>query len=276
VAQQTEEVYDDQFWTSLNGVCTALDNVDARLYVDARCVYYQKPLVDSGTLGTKGNTQVVVPYQSESYGSSRDPPEESIPICTLKNFPNKIEHTIQWARDAFEGYFKQAADEVNGYLTSPTYLADNAKQANTTLQNLRTILSYLVKDRPVSYDDCIRWARLNFEEEYNNKIQQMLYNFPADSVTKEGMPFWSGTKRAPTPLLFDVSDPLHLDYIISSANLRAFNYALPVSTDINHITSVITSVIFHYSPIHQRRQWHSLMYRCHMAVDARTKIQSSS
>ena len=60
-------------------------------------------MVDSGTLGTKANSQVVIPFETESYGSSRDPPEESIPICTLKNFPNKIEHTIQWARDLFEG-----------------------------------------------------------------------------------------------------------------------------------------------------------------------------
>ena len=44
-----------------------------------------------------------MPNVTESYGSSRDPPEKSIPICTLKNFPNAIEHTIQWARDEFEG-----------------------------------------------------------------------------------------------------------------------------------------------------------------------------
>lgn len=37
----------------------------------------QKPMVDSGTLGTKGNTQVVVPFLTESYGSSNDPPEAS-------------------------------------------------------------------------------------------------------------------------------------------------------------------------------------------------------
>lgn len=49
----------------------------------------------SGTLGTKGNVQVVIPNLTESYGSSRDPPEKDIPICTLKNFPNAIEHTIQ-------------------------------------------------------------------------------------------------------------------------------------------------------------------------------------
>jgi hypothetical protein len=61
----------------------------------------------------QGNVQVVVPNLTESYGSSRDPPEKSIPICTLKNFPNAIEHTIQWARDEFEGLFKQVCARVH-------------------------------------------------------------------------------------------------------------------------------------------------------------------
>lgn len=65
------------------------------LYMDRRCVYYRKPLLESGTLGTKGNVQVVIPFLTESYSSSQDPPEKSIPICTLKNFPNAIEHTLQ-------------------------------------------------------------------------------------------------------------------------------------------------------------------------------------
>ena len=81
----------------MDGITNALDNVDARKYVDRRCVYYRKPLLESGTLGTKGNTQVVVPSLTESYSSSQDPPEKSIPSCTLKNFPNAIEHTIQVA-----------------------------------------------------------------------------------------------------------------------------------------------------------------------------------
>jgi ubiquitin-activating enzyme E1 len=63
--------------------------------MDRRCVYYRKPLLESGTLGTKGNVQVVIPHLTESYSSSQDPPEKSIPICTLKNFPNAIEHTLQ-------------------------------------------------------------------------------------------------------------------------------------------------------------------------------------
>ena len=83
VAPQTESLYDDDFWEDLDGVVTALDNVEARIYVDQRAIYYQKPLIDSGTLGTKGSTQVIVPFLTESYGSSRDAPEESIPIWSV-------------------------------------------------------------------------------------------------------------------------------------------------------------------------------------------------
>jgi ubiquitin-activating enzyme E1 len=65
------------------------------MYMDQRCVLYAKPLLESGTLGTKGNTQVVIPFVSESYGSSQDPPEKQTPSCTLKSFPNVIQHCIE-------------------------------------------------------------------------------------------------------------------------------------------------------------------------------------
>ena len=57
-----------------------------------------------------------MPNLTESYGSSRDPPEKSIPICTLKNFPNAIEHCLQWARDDFEGNFTGQAGSAIQYL----------------------------------------------------------------------------------------------------------------------------------------------------------------
>lgn len=45
-------------------------------------------------------------------------------------------------------------------------------------------------------------------------------------TTTAGAPFWSGTKRTPTPLVFDTSDPLHLDFIMAAANLQATVYGL--------------------------------------------------
>ena len=141
VGPKTENHFNDAFWTGLDGVCNALDNMEARFYVDKQCVKYGKPLLESGTLGTKGNTQMVVPHLTENYGATRDPPEKSIPVCTLKNFPNQIEHTLQWARDYFEGVFKQHPEDANNYLTNPGFMAALQQQQNTKLDTLKKVES---------------------------------------------------------------------------------------------------------------------------------------
>jgi len=223
VSPDTEEVFNEDFWNSLDGVTNALDNVEARTYVDRRCVFFHKPLLESGTLGTKGNTQVVLPKITESYSSSQDPPEQSFPMCTLRSFPNKIEHTIAWARSLFETSFTKGPETVNLYLTQPSYLDSTLKQGGNEKETLETIRDYLT-EKPLTFDDCITWARLLFEKQYNNAIQQLLYNFPKDTVTNNGTPFWSGPKRAPDALKFDASNPTHFGFVVAAANLHAFNY----------------------------------------------------
>jgi len=56
VGSDTEAVFNDPFWEKLDFVVNAVDNIHARLYVDSRCVWYEKPLLESGTLGTKANS----------------------------------------------------------------------------------------------------------------------------------------------------------------------------------------------------------------------------
>ncbi|TAQ87534.1 hypothetical protein B7494_g4141 [Chlorociboria aeruginascens] len=226
VGPDTEHVFDESFWGQLDGVTNALDNVDARTYVDRRCVFFRKPLLESGTLGTKGNTQVILPHLTESYSSSQDPPEQSFPMCTLKSFPNKIEHTIAWSRELFESYFVKPAETVNLYLTQPNYIETTLKQGGNEKGTLETIRDFLVDDKPLSVEDCIKWARLQFEKQYNNNIQQLLYNFPKDSLSSSGAPFWSGPKRAPEPLKFDPENEFHWNFIVAGANLHAFNYGI--------------------------------------------------
>jgi len=242
ISAETEDIYDDAFWANLSGVCNALDNVQARLYVDQRCVYYQKSLLESGTLGPKGNVQVVVPRLTESYGSSRDPPEKSIPVCTLKNFPNAIEHTIQWSRDFFEGCFKQSAEDVNAYLSQPDFLPSLERQPGVRKTTLEAIRSNLV-DKPISLESCVVWARLKFEELFQNTVAQLLYNFPLDMMTSSGNPFWSGPKRPPQVLQFSSEDPLHMDFVVAAANLRAFNYGLKECHDMAFFKRVADSVM---------------------------------
>ncbi|KAI1436642.1 putative ubiquitin-protein ligase [Xylaria sp. CBS 124048] len=224
VSAETEHIFDEAFWEQLDGVTNALDNVEARTYVDRRCVFFHKPLLESGTLGTKGNTQVVLPMLTESYSSSQDPPEISFPMCTLRSFPNKIEHTIAWARELFETSFVKSAETVNLYLTQPDYVENALKQGINEKPTLETIRDYLVTDKPLSFEDCIIWARMLFEKQYYNAIQQLLFNFPKDAVSSTGAPFWSGPKRAPDALKFDIKNATHFGFVVAAANLHAFNY----------------------------------------------------
>ena len=59
VCPDTEETfYNDDFFQHQDVVVNALDNVEARRYVDSRCVTNQVALLESGTMGPKGHIQV--------------------------------------------------------------------------------------------------------------------------------------------------------------------------------------------------------------------------
>ena len=245
VGADTEHVYDDAFFESIDGVCNALDNIDARIYMDRRCVYYHKPLIESGTLGTKGNVQVVVPHITESYSSTQDPPEKSIPICTLKNFPNAIEHTLQWARDMFEGLFTNPATLATEFLRNPDGFIDRVLklQGFQPFEELQQVHKALAEDRPQSFEDCVRWARLNFQENYHNTILQLLYNFPPDQLTSSGVPFWSGPKRCPHALKFtSVDDSAAFEYVFTAANLKAAMYGLGQVRDRKRVAEIVGQI----------------------------------
>ncbi|XP_033109531.1 ubiquitin-like modifier-activating enzyme 1 [Anneissia japonica] len=243
VGPETESVYNDDFFESLDGVANALDNVDARMYMDRRCVFYRKSLLESGTLGTKGNVQVVLPSLTESYASSQDPPEKSIPICTLKNFPNAIEHTLQWARDEFEGLFKNPYDNALMYITDSKFIERTLKLPGMQpIDTLDSVKKALVDECPKEFEDCVRWARLYWQTQYHNQIAQLLYNFPADQVTTSGAPFWSGPKRCPHPLNFDFDNEMHMDYVCAAANLKAEVYGIKGSRDRAFIRSIMETI----------------------------------
>lgn len=131
VAPETENIFDDKFWEGLDFIVNAVDNIKARLYVDQRCVWYNKPLLESGTLGTKANSQMVIPHKTQCYGDSQDPPEEAIPMCTLRNFPNQIEHCIEWGRDLFNRLYVDRPNDAAGYLDKPQSFINDLKKSST-------------------------------------------------------------------------------------------------------------------------------------------------
>ena len=244
VGPDTEDIYNDAFFARLDGVCNALDNIDARVYMDRRCVYYHLPLIESGTLGTKGNVQVVRPFLTESYSSTQDPPEKSIPICTLKNFPNAIEHTLQWARDMFEGLFTNPATAALDFLKNPDAHIERVLklQGSQPIEELQQVYRALVEDKPSSFEDCVKWARFNFQENYHNTIEQLLHNFPKDQLTSSGVPFWSGPKRCPHSLQFSTENATYFEYVYTAANLKAQMYGLEQVRDKKKVADLVNKI----------------------------------
>ncbi|XP_052414184.1 ubiquitin-like modifier-activating enzyme 1 [Carassius gibelio] len=243
VCPETEEVYTHSFYSKLDGVAAALDNVDARVYLDQCCVRNKKPMLEGGTLGSKGHTLVVVPHLTESYGPSTSGGQKAIPICTLKNFPHRIEHTLQWARDQFEGLFKQTAENVNNFLSDTTFVDGTVARGDVeAVEILEGVYRSLGEEWPQNWADCVSWARRQWETLYNNHIKQLLHCFPRDQVTSSGLPFWMGAKRCPHPLTFDTNNTTHMDFIVAAANLYGQIYGITGSTNRSEIQTILQRV----------------------------------
>ncbi|KAG2559580.1 hypothetical protein PVAP13_8KG176700 [Panicum virgatum] len=188
---ETENVFNDAFWESLDAVVNALDNVTARMYIDSRCVYFQKPLLESGTLGAKCNTQMVIPHLTENYGASRDPPEKQAPMCTVHSFPHNIDHCLTWARSEFEGLLEKTPTEVNAFLSNPSGYATAARTAGDAQarDQLERVIECLDRDKCETFQAGFHMNPIQFEKDDDT-------NF-------------------------------HMDLIAGFANMRARNYSIP-------------------------------------------------
>ncbi len=211
VCKETENIYNMDFFGD-KLVVNALDNIQAREYVDGCCVRYKRPLLESGTLGTKGNTQVIIPHLTESYGSQSEDAGASIPVCTVKSFPNQIEHCIQWSREQFAEWFDQSIRQTIQYIDGIDHESFTASEVLSFVSNVKFVLD----NRPTTFEDCIRFALKMFNEMYINQIKILLEKFPQDAKTSTGTPFWISTKKCPSLLSYDMNNEMQFGYVFNS------------------------------------------------------------
>lgn len=281
VGEMTENVFSDTFMAELDIVTNALDNLEARNYMDKRCIEHCVPMFDAGTSGTKGHVQCVIPYLTESYQSTRDPVTKDVPMCTIRLFPATIDHTISWAVELFKKLFELDISKINKYLETNSIkitselkeklkkikkniITDEDKQLKhtedkTDIETVSNLLGVeelenekdntgvepnnnqfagkdedllseyqneensteMVKDAPITVELCINKALSLFINIFSTQIQSFLRAFPADTIRKDGLPFWAPPKRLPTPISFNINDKLHILFVETCANLYA-------------------------------------------------------
>lgn len=249
VNSENEKVFSDTFLSKFDIFSNALDNVEARAYMDRRSIILRKPMIDAGTLGTKGHVQSVIPFISESYSSSSDPQEKSIPLCTIKSYPFSIEHTIEWAMSEFKQHFNEEIQEIsieefndknvsdNNNVNDKNDINNNSNNNitnNNSNNNSNNINSNINSDSNTNItnnnsniniirnvEDCLKAALALFVQSFSTSIQSLLNSFPPDHLDNLGNPFWSPPKKVPSPISFNINDKLHITYVLSCANLYA-------------------------------------------------------
>lgn len=240
VGPKTEStLFTDDFWESLDGVCNALDNMEARFYVDGQCVKFEKPLLESGTMGTSGNVDPVVPGKTRTYregGNAAD--DGGVPMCTLRNFPHLIDHCIEWARDKFAELFVKPAKRVAKFAADPQGVtaelkakldaASDPASAEAARQDIETLLKIItiatIPDLVARRTECAQLAFDAFHRLFRDQIFDLVSAYPADARVKDKNgrdkgPFWTGHRKFPTPAAYSSTNEANWLFLVATTHL---------------------------------------------------------
>jgi len=99
------------------------------------------------------------------------------------------------------------------------------------LSQVRKMAKLLDLKKHADFLGCVAVARTIFEAHYDHSIRNLLGVLPEDHLDTHVQPFWSGPKRAPSAFTFDANDELHFNFVVSCANLIAFNLQIDQERD---------------------------------------------
>lgn len=247
VGDDSEDFFNDHFWESLSVCWNALDNVQARQYTDARCLFYSKPLLESGTLGTKCNHEVILPFRTSSYndGKESDDNEAQIAMCTLRSFPYLPKHCIEFAKQAyFADYFEFGPEVYESFRKDPLSFFEQLDTMEPAEQSrsLRMIKAFIDLQNDsggeIDFKGCVRIAFNRMMKDFRTSILDLCHS--ADEMEKSsGNAFWTGTKRRPRAIDWNEPIPLLMEYLYSTSNLYAMVWKVDVVRDLSEFQAIV-------------------------------------
>ena len=218
VCKETEIIFNKEFFEKQNAVIIAVDNFEARNYISQQCEKYKLPYFNCGTDGPYANVEAFIPGKTveASYPINY---KKVVPDCTLKMFPSSINHCILWTLNHFEKYFnnniKKAQlmyNNINKFYESMNEYLDLRIQ----FKKIKNIFKILRLANSKNFDNCIKFSIKKYYNFFIYKINDVLSCYPVDKINQEtGLKFWTGNKRMPHPLKFDINDIMCFEFIKS-------------------------------------------------------------
>lgn len=128
------------WWDQFSYVFNALDNLEARRYVNKMCLFLKKPLMESGTTGYDGQVQPIFPYYSECFECQAKATPKTYPVCTIRSTPSQPVHCITWAK---EFLFHQLFDESSSTIENEKSMEMQRKKLESETDDKQEIENML-------------------------------------------------------------------------------------------------------------------------------------
>ena len=245
VCQESEYIFNQKFWLKQDLIILAVDNIEARRYINSQCIKYEKILINSGTLGTEGKTELIIPHKTISLEDliGEETNNTEIPMCTIRSFPSNINHCIEWSKELFNNLFVNYIREINKFIYEKNNLLFYDDIGNTEENNQKYYILKFYFDLIINEDNSQKEEKLIDLSKYIiyinfiRNIEIILKEHPLDSYNKDGTKFWSGT-RIPPKILSEINkNKMVYQFIISFINI--LSKIFHISFKIEKIKSIL-------------------------------------
>ena len=219
---ETEDYFNEDFWNKQDFILNAVDNNDARNYIDNKCCFYSKPYIDSGTLGTIASCFIFYPFKTQCFRDIPQTIEEQIPMCTLKDFPYKFEHCIEFAKSIFSEIFEEYINDLN------LLMNDFNKFTKINLSNINSDEAKIDKIEKINFlidllsfyqyneiNDLIIMILKIYNKYFVQRINNLINLYPKDYKNSDKSLYWSGNRRFPKIIEFNSSNNICFMFIKS-------------------------------------------------------------
>ena len=217
VNDKTLSIFNEEFWQSQDFIFSAVDNIDARKYIDKKCYKYNKIFLNCGTLGVRANDNVFIPHKTKMFNQIFIGKNTiTFEPCTLKSFPYKIEHCIEWGKSIFSDFFISRIRQLKQFLEEPeTFINNMISDVNNVFIekyiNIKQLMIILNAQNRIG--KLVKYGLFKFNKLFNEKIKELLKSYPLDKMYKDGTPFWSKEKRIPKTIEFLQDDIMCKQFI---------------------------------------------------------------
>ena len=224
VDKNTQNIFNKEFFEKQNAVIIAVDSYEGRTYISELCEEYKVPYFNCGTEGPYANVEAFIPgiIEKASYPVNYN---KIVPQCTLRMYPSSINHCVLWALDHFEKYFNYNIKNIETLQNNIDNFyngMNKIKDLRTRYHKMKNIFELLKIANKQDFVECVKIAIKKYLKFFNHNIIDLLKIHPPEKINKEtGLRYWTGNKKMPHPLDYNIYDNQCYEFIKSFSSLLA-------------------------------------------------------